>query len=158
MFSTDLATFSTRETAERDCADAPGGRARHPFIPTPLLGSPAYFLMNADMAEDVFGIARGSYTSLYIRVTPYSRAQAERVADAMRKTLGQESVRISVVLYREPDKHWGRPIVEGITFMLQLMALVALLASSIIVTNTMNALVAEQIYQIGIISVSSLAA
>ena len=151
MFSTDLTTFSTRETAGRVRTVTLGGRARHPFIPTPLLGGPAYFLMNADMAEDVFGIARGNYNTLFVRVAPYSQGQAERVADAMRKTLGQENVRISVVLHREPDKHWGRPIVEGITFVLQLMALSALLASSIIVTNTMNALIAEQIYQIGII-------
>lgn len=151
MFSTDLTTFSTRETAGRVRTVTLGGRVRHPFIPTPLLGGPAYFLMKADMADDVFGIARGSYNSLFVRVTPYSQAQSERVADAMRKTLGQENVRISLVLYREPDQHWGRPIVEGITFVLQLMALAALLASSIIVTNTMNALVAEQIYQIGII-------
>lgn len=151
MFSTDLETFSTRETTGNVRTVTLGGRMRHPFIPTPLLGGPAYFLMNAEMAEDVFGIARGSYNALFIQITPYSQENAERVAGEVRKALGQEDARISVVLYREPEKHWGRPIVEGITFVLRLMALAALLASSIIVTNTMNALVAEQVYQIGII-------
>jgi putative ABC transport system permease protein len=58
---------------------------------------------------------------------------------------------VAVTLYQDPEKHWGRMFVEGITAVMQVMAIIALFLSVLLVFNTMTALITQQTDQIGII-------
>ena len=127
------------------------GKLRHPFIPPPSFGGSPYFFMTAQTANDVFGYTRNAHNQLHVQVTPYSRAKAEEVANVVRQELARQGIDTFLTLYQEPDRHWGRPIVDGIAFVLRLMAVVALILSVVLITNTTNAYVTEQTYQIGVL-------
>ena len=126
------------------------GQIRHPFVPPPTFGGQAHFFTDpAGLAE--FGIPAGRYAQLLVQVDNYSLEHAQDVAGDIRARLGELGVGVAVTLYQEPDRHWGRMFVEGITIVLQLMAVVSLFLSVFLVFNTFTALIAQQTDQIGTI-------
>jgi putative ABC transport system permease protein len=127
-----------------------GGLIRHPFVPPPDFGGPPYFFANADQMER-FGIPAGKYSGLLIHVTPYSDALAKEVAASIKDRLAKQGVGVGGTLYQDPNKHWGRMYVEGMTLVMQVLALISLFMSVVLVFNTMTALITQQTNQIGII-------
>ncbi len=127
-----------------------GGLIRHPFVPPPDFGGPPYFFANAEQMER-FGVPSGKFSSLLIRVTPYSEAQAKAVAAAIKDRLAKQGVGVGGTLYQDPDKHWGRMYVEGMTLVMQVLACISLFMSVVLVFNTLTALITQQTNQIGII-------
>jgi putative ABC transport system permease protein len=71
------------------------------------------------------------------------------VASEIKDRLGKEGVGVVFTTYADPEEHWGRMFVEGLTVVLQVLAVISLLMSVILVTNTMAALITQQINQIG---------
>lgn len=128
-----------------------GGKIRHPFVQPPQFGGQANFFSDAaGLAE--FGIAEGYFGQLLVQVEePYSREKAQDVAGEIRSQLSQKGLGVIVSLYQDPDKHWGRRFVEGVTLVLQIMAVVSLFLSVVLVLNTMTALITQQTDQIGIL-------
>jgi putative ABC transport system permease protein len=127
-----------------------GGLIRHPFVPPPDFGGPPYFFANADQMER-FGIPAGKFSNLLIRVTPYSEAHAREVAAAIKDRLAKQGIGIGASFYQDPQKHWGRMYVEGMTLVMQVLACISLFMSVVLVFNTMTALITQQTNQIGII-------
>ncbi len=127
-----------------------GGLIRHPFVPPPDFGGPPYFFANAEQMER-FDIPSGTFRSLLIRVTPYSDAYAKEVAGVIKDRLAKQGVSVAATLYQDPNKHWGRIYVEGMTLVMQLLAVISLFTSVVLVFNTMTALITQQTDQIGII-------
>jgi len=127
-----------------------GGLVRHPFVQPPLFGGQAHFFVNADQLED-FGIPSGYYGQLLVRVEPYSREYSQEIAGDIRSRLADQGYGVVVNLYQNPELHWGRMFVEGITLILRLMAVVSLVLSVVLVMNTMTALITQQTDQIGMI-------
>ncbi|MGD8397710.1 MAG: FtsX-like permease family protein [Anaerolineae bacterium] len=126
------------------------GKIRHPFVEPPLFGGQAHFFTDAaGLAE--FGVPEGLYGQLLVRVEPYSEERALEVAAEIRSQLGQQGIGVVVTLYQDPERHWGRMFVEGVTLVLQVMAGVSLFLSVILVLNTTNALITQQTDQIGVI-------
>jgi putative ABC transport system permease protein len=126
------------------------GLIRHPFVPPPRFGGQGFFFVDADGMER-FGIAKGQFWRIYVRVTPYSQDHAREVASAIKERLGREGVGVLVTLYQEPTRHWARPFVEGVTVVMQALAVISLLLSVVLVLNTLVALITQQTNQIGII-------
>ncbi len=125
-------------------------RIRHPFVPPPDFGGNAYFFFNQeDMAH--FGFPEGQYVQLLVQVSPYSEEYARDRAAAIKEQLAKQDVGVSLIIYQEPDKHWGYDTVLGITIVLKILAVVALLTSVIIVINTTMAIITQQTDQIGVI-------
>jgi len=58
---------------------------------------------------------------------------------------------VAVTFYQNPDEHWGRFFVEGMNLVFEILAVVAVLASVVLVINTMTALITQQTNQIGVI-------
>lgn len=126
------------------------GLIRHPFVPPPDFGGNAYFFFDeATMAR--FGFPEGGYVQLLVQVSPYSEAFARDRAAAIKEQLAKQGIGVSMVIYQEPEKHWGYDIVLGITIVLQILAVVSLLTSVIIVINTTMAILTQQTDQIGVI-------
>ena len=126
------------------------GKIRHPFVPPPQFGGQAVFFVDAEGMER-FGIPRGRYGHIYVRVTPYSSDFAKEVASRIKDRLGKQGIGVGATLYQDPEKHWGRFIVEGITMVLQVLAVISLLMSVVLVLNTLMALITQQTNQIGVI-------
>jgi putative ABC transport system permease protein len=126
------------------------GKIRHPFVPPPDFGGGAYFFIDAE-GMTRFGIPRGQFLQLLVQVEPYSEELARDRAALIKERLARQGVGVSLVLYQDPDAHWARPVVSGITIVLRVLAVVALLTSVIIVINTMMAIITQQTDQIGVI-------
>jgi putative ABC transport system permease protein len=126
------------------------GKIRHPFVPPPQFGGNAYFFASEEGLER-FGVEQGRYSQLLARVEPYSLEYAQEVASEMKDRLAREGVGVAVTFYQDPQKHWGRLFVEGITVVMQVLAVVSLFTSVILVLNTLTALITQQTNQIGIV-------
>ncbi len=128
-----------------------GGIIRHPFVQPPQFGGQGNFFTDAaGLAE--FGIPAGYYGQLLVQVeAPYSLQKTQDIAGEIRSRLSQKGLGVVISLYQDPEKHWGRRFVEGVTLVLQIMAVVSLLLSVVLVLNTMTALITQQTDQIGII-------
>lgn len=126
------------------------GKVRHPFVPPPQFGGNAYFFVDqTTMAR--LGFPEGRYIQLLVQVEPYSEDYARDRAAAIKEQLAKQGIGVSLVLYQEPEKHWGHDTVLGITVVLQILAVVSLLTSVIIVVNTTTAIITQQTDQIGVI-------
>ncbi|MCL4870211.1 MAG: FtsX-like permease family protein [Anaerolineae bacterium] len=125
------------------------GLVRHPFVPPPLFGGQPHFFTDATGLE-LFGIPAGQYGQLLVQVEPYSETLAQEVAGEIRARLSQQGVAVLVSIYQEPDRHWGRMFVEGVTVVMQVMAIVSLFLSVVLVINTMTAMITQQTDQIGV--------
>jgi putative ABC transport system permease protein len=127
-----------------------GSLVRHPFVQPPLFGGQAHFFLNGTQLED-FGIPSGYFGQLLVRVEPYSREFSQNITGEIRSRLADQGYGVVVSLYQDPDLHWGRMFVEGITLIMRLMAVVSLILSVVLVMNTMTALITQQTDQIGVI-------
>ncbi len=126
------------------------GKIRHPFVPPPAFGGEARFFVDAEGLER-FGIPTGEFNQLLVQVEPYSQERAESVASEIKDRLAKEEISVANTIYQDPTEHWGRVFIEGFNFVLQILALVSLVVSAILVTNTLTALITQQTNQIGVI-------
>lgn len=126
------------------------GMVRHPFVEPPPFGGEAHFFVDAQTVARI-GIPEGFFASLMVQIEPYSRENAEEIAGELRSRLGDQGFNVAVTLFQEPDRHWGRDFVDGLMVVLRVMAVVSLLLSVVLVTNTLTALISQQTDQIGII-------
>lgn len=119
-------------------------------MPPPDFGGSAYFFTDAEgMAR--LNIPQGQFVQLLARVEPYSEDYARDRAAAIKDQLAKQGIGVSLIIYQKPDEHWGRPFVQGITIVLQFLAVVSLFTSVIIVINTTTAIITQQTDQIGVI-------
>ncbi len=90
------------------------------------------------------------YTTLLVQVPQYSEQTAQAAADQLKGTL--EKMNTPVVFYRtfDPNKHFLQDMVNGVIMITTVMGVLALGLGLFLVVNTINALVAQQIPQIGI--------
>ncbi len=138
------------KVGDRPCLRKINGKLRHNFVPPPQFGGPAVFFTDAEGME-LFDIPKGKFNQIIVRVNPYSEGLGREVASTIKDRLSKEGIGVAVTIYQDPQKHWGRFIIEGINLVLQMMAVVSLAASSVLVLNTMIALVTQQTNQIGIL-------
>lgn len=125
------------------------GTVRHPFVEPPDFGGQAVFF-GSTAAAAALGVPGGYATQLLIRAQDYSEERATAVADRVRTQLALRGHSALVTIYQTPDRHWGRMFVEGLTLILQVMAVLALLMSAVLIFNTFTALLTQQVDQIGV--------
>ena len=126
------------------------GKIRHPFVPPPQFGGDATFFVDAQGLER-FGIPEGEFSQLLIRVQPYSLERSKDVASEIKDQLARQNIGVAVTFYQDPKEHWGRMFVEGITVVMQVLAVVSLFTSVVLVLNTLTALITQQTNQIGVL-------
>jgi putative ABC transport system permease protein len=138
------------ELDKTDRALTVSGKIRHPFVPPPSFGGEPRFFVEARGLER-FNIPDGEFNELLVRVKPYSAEFARQTATEIKRQLAKENIGVANIIYQDPEEHWGRLFVEGFNFVLQILAVISLFMSVILVTNTLTAIITEQINQIGII-------
>jgi putative ABC transport system permease protein len=126
------------------------GKLRHPFVPPPSMYDWAWFFSGEEVME-LYGIPPGLYTQLKFRASPYSPEQARRVASALKERLAKQGVGVSSTVYQDPEKHWGRVFVDGMSLVTQVLAVVSMLLSAVLVSNTLMAIITQQTNQLGIL-------
>jgi putative ABC transport system permease protein len=126
------------------------GKIRHPFVPPPSMYDMAWFFGGEDVIE-LFGIPRGTYMRISFRVEDYTPENARRVASEVKDRLGRQGVGVAATLYQDPDKHWGRVFVDGMSVVMQVLAVISMLLSAVLVSNTLMAIITQQTNQLGIL-------
>ncbi|GAB4437875.1 MAG: FtsX-like permease family protein [Anaerolineae bacterium] len=149
-FGIDMGDEVTFELDKTDRAFQVTGKIRHNFVEPPDFGGDAVFFADAPIMER-YGVEPGTFGSIQVRVTPYNAEHAREVASELKDRLAKEGVGVGFTNFQDPEEHWGRMFVEGINLVLQILAVISLFMSVILVTNTMTALITQQINQIGII-------
>ncbi len=114
----------------------------------PAFGGDATFYVDRRLAENVFGAF--GYTQLGVQVPVFSEAAAEEVVDRLKPPL--EKIGAPVFFYQvtPPTKHPAQDTVNGVNFILGVMASLSLMLGLFLVINTINAIVAQQVPQIGV--------
>ena len=126
------------------------GLMRQPLVEPPQFGGDAVFFMDNQGLERL-GIPNGRYFNLKARTEPYSEDNARAAAAQIKDRLAKDRISVGATLFQGPTEHWARPLVEGVQLVLEVLAVVSLLMSVVLVTNTVTAIITEQTNQIGII-------
>ncbi|MEM7797920.1 MAG: FtsX-like permease family protein [Chloroflexota bacterium] len=150
VFDIDIGDELIFELDGSDRSFEVGGIIRHPFVPPPDFGGDTHIMVSQQVMARL-GIPESSYNQLLIQFEPYSEEYARDRMIEVRDHLAKQNVGIFFTIYQEPEEHWGRPFLAGMTFVLQVLAVLSLLASVILVINTMTAVITQQTDQIGII-------
>jgi len=150
FFGLDIGDEVIFELPQTDRALQVTGLIRHPFVPPPQFGGDAYFFVD-EQGMERFNIPKGEFVHLKARVEPYSLEYAKDIASEMKQKLAKENIGVAVTFYQDPSEHWGRFFVEGMNLVFEILAVVAVLASVVLVINTMTALITQQTNQIGVI-------
>lgn len=125
------------------------GKIRHPFVPPPMMYDQAWFFGGENIMEQ-YGIPRNQFTQFKFSVTPYTAQQARMVASAIKERLAKQDIGIAATMYQDPVKHWGRDFVDGMTLVIEILAVLSMLLSVVLVLNTLTAVITQQTNQIGI--------
>ncbi|MGH2523316.1 MAG: ABC transporter permease, partial [Anaerolineales bacterium] len=80
----------------------------------------------------------------------YSPEKAEAATDVVEKRLSKLGVGVGFVQTQDPNRHFLQDTMDGVGLVLAVMAVMSLGLSTILVVNTINAVIAQQIPQIGI--------
>lgn len=113
----------------------------------PIMNDPAIYVSPVVM-ERLLGSRL--YDEIRLKIPKYTEDEAERVAELVQDKLEDSGIRVSWTRVMDPEKLWASDILDGISLILTVMAFSSLFLSVMLVVNTMNALVSQQIPQIGI--------
>ena len=126
-----------------------GGTLRDPGEAAPPFATEPVFYVNRDVMERLTGVR--DFDQLRFSILEYSEEQAERVADIVEDKLERQGVGVGFTWVQDPERHWAQETADGIGLILTVMAVASLFLSAILVINTINAVIAQQIPQIGIL-------
>lgn len=143
----DSIEFSGAHGSEKLTID---GVIRHPFVKPPSFGGQMHFFIAPELAP-LFGIPAHTFRQLLVQIKPpYSEEKARTIAADIRAQLATSGIAVNATLLQHPERHWGRAIFSGIHLVLKVMAWASLALSSVLILNTVAALITQQTDQIGI--------
>jgi putative ABC transport system permease protein len=99
------------------------GKIRHPFVPPPSMYDWAWFFGGPEVMA-LYGIPENQFTQIKLRVTPYSADYAKVVASAVKERLAKQGIGVAVTVYQDPYKNWGRSFIDGMTMIIQVIAVI----------------------------------
>ncbi len=125
-----------------------GGIVRDPQqFPPPFTSQPAFYVSRSMLAE----LAGWSdYNEIRFTIPQYSKVLAESAADTVESKLIKIGLSSGVPFIQDPQRHFLQDMMDGVGLVLAVMAVLSLGMSTILVINTMNAIIAQQVPQIGI--------
>ena len=124
------------------------GILRNPWeMPTPFGEDPAFYVTQKDFARiaGYHGFGR-----LQITVPEYSRENVQKAVDDIDEKLKTQGLSVGFSEVLHPEEHFLQETIDGVGLVLTVMAIASLGLSVMLVINTINALIAQQISQIGI--------
>jgi putative ABC transport system permease protein len=120
-------------------------------IPPQYQGSQGAFFATPETVEWLTGSA--AYNQLLILLKDWDSARAETSARAFEMNLKEAGLQTGGFTLEKPGYHFSQQIVDGIFVILTGMGIISLGLSAFLIVNTLNALLSQQIWQIGIFKV-----
>jgi putative ABC transport system permease protein len=103
--------------------------------------------------ETVAWLTGVDYNRLDVRIASPSATRAREVADRVRCRLDDLGMPASGAWVRNPDEHWSKDPLNTLLVILIFSGALSLALSTFLIVNTMNAIVAQQVWQIGVMKV-----
>ncbi len=123
------------------------GIYRDPNVLVPPFEENPTFYITKDLFRDITGFDR--FGQVRITTPAYSEAAVQAAADQIDRTLNRLGIEVSFVDPTDPADHWAQSIMDGVGLILAIMAVASLGLSTFLIVNTMNALMMQQVPQIG---------
>jgi putative ABC transport system permease protein len=136
------------EVNEREEQYRIGGTLRDPSQSPPPISQNPSFYVTRDVLSDLTGMY--DFNVLRFTIADYSQDKAEVAVEAVKQHLRRQNIAITYYEIQDPQRHPLQDIVNGILLVLGLMAVMSLFLSVLLVINTINAIIAQQIPQIGV--------
>ncbi|NPA90399.1 MAG: ABC transporter permease [Chloroflexi bacterium] len=127
------------------------GMVRDPLTFPPQFGGDPSFYADRDTAAWIKG--EDGDNMLYIQLEHFSQEEAKRVADEIKARLQRDGIRLGGPWIMDPNRHFVQDQVDALVKILLALSVLALGLSVFLIINTMNAIVVQQIWQIGVMKV-----
>ncbi|MBI5293428.1 MAG: FtsX-like permease family protein [Chloroflexi bacterium] len=125
-----------------------GGTLRDPEQQPPPFSTVSAFYVTRDVMEALSGTR--DFNQLRFTVADYSRERVNAAASLVEEKLSRAGARVSFTTLRDPNRHPIQDALDAIGLVLTVMAAASVFLSTFLVTNTTNAVIAQQIPQIGL--------
>lgn len=124
------------------------GIMRNPWEwPTPFGEEAAFYVTQKDFTR-IAGYY--GFDVLRITVPVYSKENVQQAVDDINEKLKPQGLSVAYSEILHPEEHFLQEMIDGVGMVLAVMAVASLGLSVMLVINTINALIAQQIPQIGI--------
>jgi putative ABC transport system permease protein len=131
-----------------------GGTVYDQYANPPSYGGNASFYTTRDRYEDL--TEERSFNRIMASAAKWDEAVVTGIADEMQDKLEKQNVESGGAAppqgtrVSDPNKHFFQDFMDGIFFIMGVMSILALILGLLLVYNTINAIVTQQINQIGI--------
>lgn len=123
------------------------GVGRDPIALVPPFDEVPSFYVSRETFARMTGFDR--FSEVRITVPVYSEAAVDTAAGQIDRRLNRIGVEVRFVTATDPNDHWAQATMDGVGLILTVMAISSLALSTFLIVNTMNALMMQQIPQIG---------
>jgi len=117
----------------------------------PEFGGDAQFYCTPDTRAWLTGNDR--FDQLHVRIPAFSTARAAEVATSIQKRLEDMNIVVNGHLVTDPDVHPLQATFDTVFLILTLLGTLSLGLSVFLIINTINAVIAQQVWQIGVMKV-----
>ncbi len=149
-FDLPIGTTILAKVGEREYPVLITGIVRHPYTPPPQLNmGNATFCATLDVVAWITGQEEG-YNTLNVRLESFSQEAAEEAAGRIKDRLERMGVGVGFWNVVDPDVHWAQDMLDTVFIILGVLGGLSLGLSGFLIINTMNAIIAQQIWQIGV--------
>jgi putative ABC transport system permease protein len=141
------------EVGERERRLTITGIARHPYTPPPMftMGNAA-FIATPETVAWLTDQPEG-FDTLNIRLDSFSQEGAEAAAVRIKERLERAGMVVGYYDIVDPQVHWGQQMIDAVFLVLTVLGALALGLSGFLIINIMNALITQQVWQIGVMKV-----
>ncbi len=125
------------------------GVVSHPYIQPPQLGGDPVFFASPETFAWLTNQEEG-FHRLNLRLESFSQENANETAERVRERLEDMGLWVSGYAITDPEVHPAQEDVDSVFLILIVMGVLSLGLSGFLIINMMNALVAQQVWQIGV--------
>lgn len=172
-FNLPIGTRIVVKVGQREHSLPIEGVVRHPHTPPPQLGESGGTFIATMKTAAWLTDQEEEFNMLNVRLESFSLEAAEKIGKRIDDRLERLGVRanqatesdqeehgvnsaggdVSFWSVMEPDVHWGQDIVDTVSLILAALGVVSLGMSGFLIINTMNAIIVQEVWQIGVMKV-----
>ncbi len=127
------------------------GIARHPEAVIPPLGNAIFFVTPETFAW-LTGGGEG-FNRLYVRLESFSEDGANAAGERLQDRLERMDLGVGGYAVTDPEVHGAQEVIDAVGLILTVLGVLSLVLSGFLIVNMMNATVAQQVWQIGVMKV-----
>jgi putative ABC transport system permease protein len=127
------------------------GVIRSPTTTPPQFGGDATFYATPETVAWLTQVE--DFNLLNVRLNTFSEQHADETAQAIEDRLNRMGRPIGGYIITDPNVHWMQEMVDTLSLILAVLGALSLGLSAFLIVNTMNAIIAQQVWQIGIMKV-----